>query len=182
MLFVKPPNLILCYGALSRLVQFVCWLFCCCCLFALVVAIWLVTLWQSTSLSSIGRDFHLVIHLPPNSQFDSRWNQWLKHKNSYIHSLPTMWLQNWHVTKVRLNKIKSGMRVQRLTEVIPDGWDLEGFSISTEWKSSLLQHERKVCLWVKPISAWALDQAISRAWYLLRDGVLIVQGNCKMPN
>lgn len=32
------------------------------------------------------------------------------------------------MTKVRLNKIKSGMRVQRLMEVIPDGWDLEGLA------------------------------------------------------
>ena len=180
MLFVKPPNLILCYGTLSRLIQFICWIFCCCCLFALVVAVWIATLyplpcfqmvmifiWLSTypqtanliqdGTNGSGAKIHNFIPCPPCG---SRTDMWLK----------------WDWTKSSLGCVYKGWR--------NDPWwtGSVGISIRTEWKSSLLQHERKVCLWVKPISAWASDQAISRAWYLLCDGILIVQGNCKMPN
>lgn len=43
-----------------------------------------------------------------------------------------VWLKNWHVTKVSPNKIKSGMPVQRLTEVIPFRMGFGGISIRIE--------------------------------------------------
>ena len=147
MLFVKPPNLILRYGALRRLVQLVCWLFfsfvCCCCHCLDCHPV-------STSLSSTGHDFVWLSTYPQtvNLVQDGTNGSGTKIHNSIpcpqCGSRIGMWLK-WVWTKSSLGCVYKGWR-----KWSPFGWDLEGLASGMNepqlWEKSLSLNQANQCL------------------------------------